>query len=1057
VASLATSGSKSHPYSDLHDLIHDDQTPDAMKAMMQGFLAQDILNDAWGDRAIRDTMAAAGAPDADDPEVRDGVSQEAKKREAPNREKAMEARERVEQAQANGEDPDPEDVALRDTYFDKEQGPGLMGNLRSLMTVLKDKFKQHVVSPATAVINHALSTGDTSALSSETLPHPDEGAAEPRPKDERDKARLTRRELFTGPGHRPAPSAEAPGGAPTGEGAPPSGEAPAKKPVKPLEKKHEATRDLTDDELDNEAGEYFENDFTQAALPGAFKDADDLKRRVKEAEVTHLDADQLADLANSDVGDVLRADDPAARAKELAEEYGRDLGRVERGIAEGAEMPPAVVLKDKNGKLVLMGGNTRLMGGAAAGASMPVKVIEVDSEFDEKAGEAAAAGGGGGGGGGEGGEARKPIEKFKEDLKGYRVGDDAPEFDGGSKEWVAEHEITTPGGSYVLGTPHVGESDDADKWIGESLVSSAVAAAEKAKKDGKKVVFLAEGGDAGADSWHREQGTEQGQVAEALDKLGDVEHGTWDDEAVGIDKQDGDKLSVDRDSEAVKQLSERYDAPGLVEGALAAAMWDQMDDEENPYTLSDEARKALESRGIDPDDKESLGKMWEDDELSSVAEAYARMRDENMARKIREIEEGGGVAIVTPGAQHAFQLKNTLSGGGKGSAAPEEGSEKEERKSGDVWQTSGGQWTGKNKAGDTDTFDSREKADAYAKGKKNEPFRVEPLPRPGKKTPEPSAGESKKPEKPKRQRRAVKDEHFDRTQDAVEALGSPIESSLTKLADDPDFIKMSPEQRYTRLGETLKQVMPGARAPGPGSQAPINITVPEEHAAPGVTSRQKIRLQPDSRGGEASGKGGHLGLGVKDILEAKTPEEVKTATKRMMGTMLHEMTHIYGYHGTDPAEFKDEDKKVRHIRYMTDPGEMRAHAKEFAWSYAQEHPDDQEVDFDKLADALKDVGKDWKVRQYFQQMNDEGVREKYDPEIQKLMQDAHDEMGDLVQHYADEYRKRGAKKGKMAADRVAEAWFAKHRTSRLADGWLAHVRSFHPDDPNRPIVVVRAA
>ena len=840
VASLATSGSKSHPYSDLHDLIHNDQTPDAMKAMMQSFLAQDILNDAWGDRAIRDTMEAAGAPDADDPEVRDAVSQEAKKREAPNREKAMEARERVEQARVNGEEPAPEDVTAMEVYFDKEQGPGLMGNMRSLMTVLKDKFKQHVVSPATAVLNHVLNTGDTSALSQETLPHPDEGAAEPRSreeretaraeaetpgtrqkdekdmarhlpvspeakreKEERDKARSTRGEPLTEMASRVQMRAEkmklesqrekvtgeardkldarikeitdqlgrgAPGGSAQPPGTRKERESEnTERPIKKLEKKHEKVRDLTDDELDNEAGEYFENDFTQAALPGAFKDAEDLKRRVKEAEVTHLDAEQLADIANSDVGDILRAEDPAARARELAKEYGRDIGQVERGISEGADMPPVILLKDKNGKLVLMGGNTRLMGGAAAGTSMPVKIVEVDSEYDEEAG--AAAGG-----------------------------------------------------------------------------------------------------------------------------------------------------------------------------------------------------------------------------------------------------------------------------------APE-GDEKKERKSGDVWQTEGGRWGAKNKAGNTDTFDSREKAEVYAKGEQGEAEK-----------PEAEKPEAKS-ENPKRQRRAVKDEYFDRTQDAVDAVGEPIQSSMMKLADDPEFLKMSSQERYARLGETLKAAIPGARAvqvPGSGSNASINITVPEEHRAPGVTARQKIRLQPDSAGGEASGKGGHLGLGVRDLLEAKTPEEIKAASARIMGTMVHEMTHIYGHQGTNPDEFDDEDKKVRHIRYITDPGEQRAHAKEFAWRYAQDYPEEGDVDFDKLEEAHKGVGKDWKIRQYFQQLGDEKVQAKYDPEIQELMREASEGMGDLVQHYVDEYRRRGSKKGKLARH-VAAQWLATHRSEHLAASWLAHVRSIHPDDPNRPIVVVRAA
>jgi hypothetical protein len=78
---------------------------------------------------------------------------------------------------------------------------------------------------------------------------------------------------------------------------------------------------------------------------------------------------------------VLRAEDPLRKAREFAQEYGRDLSQVERGIAEGSPIPPAIVLRNKNGKLILLGGNTRLMAGAAAGVSMPVKIVNVDSKY----------------------------------------------------------------------------------------------------------------------------------------------------------------------------------------------------------------------------------------------------------------------------------------------------------------------------------------------------------------------------------------------------------------------------------------------------------------------------------------------------------------------------------------------------------------------------------------------------------------------------------------------------------------------------------------------------
>ena len=271
-------------------------------------------------------------------------------------------------------------------------------------------------------------------------------------------------------------------------------------------------------------------------------------------------------------------------------------------------------------------------------------------------------------------------------MEGYREG--YKEFDGGSKEWVAEHEITTPGGSYILGTPHHGESKKGDAWHKKTLIPSVLAAADKAIKAGKKVVFLAEGGVAGPGSWQREQkddpGAEQGQVAEALEKsFGDkVTQDTWDGDRVRIDKEVRDeekstdtnevtKLQVDPKAPVTKKLIQKFKDPVLVEAGLAGAMFDQMGEEvtENPYIVSPEAQKYLKAKGIDWNSRGSISKMWDDDDLSAVAAANAQLRDEEFVKKVRDTEASGAVAIVTPGAQHAYQLKNVLGPKPKGKSA----------------------------------------------------------------------------------------------------------------------------------------------------------------------------------------------------------------------------------------------------------------------------------------------------------------------------------------------------------------------------------------------------
>lgn len=277
-------------------------------------------------------------------------------------------------------------------------------------------------------------------------------------------------------------------------------------------------------------------------------------------------------------------------------------------------------------------------------------------------------------------EDQKPSgsKEDSEEMKDYREG--FVDFDGGSKNWIAEHEITTPGGSYILGTPHHGESSKANAWHKKTLIPSVLAAAEKAIKAGKKVVYLAEGGRAGPGSWQRENkndpGAEQGQVAEALeDRFGDkVLQDTWDGDRVRIDVEVRDeenstdsvevtRLQVDPKAPVTKKLLEKFKDPALVEAGLAGAMFDQMgeDTTENPYVMSPEAKKYLEGKGIDWNSRQSISKIWDDPDLSAIGAENARLRDAEFVRKVRETEASGDtIAIVTPGAQHAYQLKNVL-------------------------------------------------------------------------------------------------------------------------------------------------------------------------------------------------------------------------------------------------------------------------------------------------------------------------------------------------------------------------------------------------------------
>ena len=150
-------------------------------------------------------------------------------------------------------------------------------------------------------------------------------------------------------------------------------------------------RDYTDEEYQGETGEYFENDVTKNVAPNAFKDESDMIQKMKDAKPVYLSSEELQNMGNTDVGEILSAseeggmDSMKARGKELADEYGKDWDRLEKGIAKGNDVPAPIALRDKNGNLHLVAGNTRLMSFTAYGKKLPVKVIEYDGEFNKNA------------------------------------------------------------------------------------------------------------------------------------------------------------------------------------------------------------------------------------------------------------------------------------------------------------------------------------------------------------------------------------------------------------------------------------------------------------------------------------------------------------------------------------------------------------------------------------------------------------------------------------------------------------------------------------------------
>jgi hypothetical protein len=164
-------------------------------------------------------------------------------------------------------------------------------------------------------------------------------------------------------------------------------------------------RDYSDNEYEEETGEYFENEVTQNVAPNAFKDEQDMIQKMKAAKPVFLSSEEMQNMGNTDVGDILAASEDGGKeamlklGKERAAEYGKDWDRLEKGIASNSEVPAPMALRDKNGDLHLLAGNTRIMSFTASGKKLPVKVIDYDGEFNY--------------------DETKPANEIKKDLQYY--------------------------------------------------------------------------------------------------------------------------------------------------------------------------------------------------------------------------------------------------------------------------------------------------------------------------------------------------------------------------------------------------------------------------------------------------------------------------------------------------------------------------------------------------------------------------------------------------------------------------------------------------------------
>lgn len=140
-------------------------------------------------------------------------------------------------------------------------------------------------------------------------------------------------------------------------------------------------RDYTDKEYKSETNEYFKNGNTKKVAPNAFENKEQMIQIMKSSKPVKLSDVQFKSLMNSDVSEIINAEYPSDVLIKLSEKYNKDWGSLVNAYSIGAPVPPPIVLRDEDGKLFLLAGNTRLMTAFAVYKNIPVKIINYKGKF----------------------------------------------------------------------------------------------------------------------------------------------------------------------------------------------------------------------------------------------------------------------------------------------------------------------------------------------------------------------------------------------------------------------------------------------------------------------------------------------------------------------------------------------------------------------------------------------------------------------------------------------------------------------------------------------------
>jgi len=185
----------------------------------------------------------------------------------------------------------------------------------------------------------------------------------------------------------------------------------------------------------------------------------------------------------------------------------------------------------------------------------------------------------------------------------------------------------------------------------------------------------------------------------------------------------------------------------------------------------------------------------------------------------------------------------------------------------------------------------------------------------------------------------------------------------------------------------------------------IKFMMPKDRFPSLETLRIRVNSQKDeSSADRINGKIEVIYVGTHSLqgaIEQKNQDEINRHLHRISGSLNHEMTHLHHF-GSDAGDETPEDA----VRYMTNQGELRAHAKDYAYTWAQDFPGepfDAQKFVQKVIPTLVDSKKN-KATHYFVSFVDPQMQAKYRHVAD--LGEAHKQLMDMVIGYVGYYVKK---------------------------------------------------